>query len=420
VKLLVIAYSFPPIVDAQSIRWAYLTKELINLGLDIDILTIKLPPGFEDEFKIKYPSVYRIFPGPFEYIFYRAKSRIGVNSEGNVNKRRNQIFIAIKKVYRGFRSLLNSLLIPDIRTEWLPFVLWFINKKIDIRKYDVVITSHEPGVDSIAGLYLKRKYPKIKWVADFGDPFVAPYTPKIRRWLDRLLEEKIYKKANKIIFTSEKVKYEIIKQYPKINCEKIYILPQGFDNNFALECNSYTPNNKELTFCFTGTFYKNSRDPSQFVKALSELKHLNFKILLAGRNEIFLEKFEDIKDKVQFFGMLPHRKSLEIQKKTDVLIHITNKYDMQIPGKLYEYFGACRAILCITYNNNDEGAMLVKNLNRGEVVANRKEDIKQVVLKMYNCWKKGDFSKNYDLGLLSVKDFSWQKLAKNMYRIIIH
>jgi hypothetical protein len=42
-RILIIAYSYPPLMEAQSIRWAHLSRELRLRGNEVDVLTIRLP-----------------------------------------------------------------------------------------------------------------------------------------------------------------------------------------------------------------------------------------------------------------------------------------------------------------------------------------------------------------------------------------
>jgi hypothetical protein len=73
-RILLIAYSFPPFQDGQSLRWYYLSKALAGLGIKIDVITIKHPPEDETLWNFhKNIEVYRVYPGPIEFLALRAK-----------------------------------------------------------------------------------------------------------------------------------------------------------------------------------------------------------------------------------------------------------------------------------------------------------------------------------------------------------
>ena len=89
-NLLLIAYSFPPLLDGQSIRWAYLTRELAALGHEIDVLTISCPDTYDDLLYLISPRmrIFRLYPGIIEGTFLKAKS--WVSRPGNRRSRQNE------------------------------------------------------------------------------------------------------------------------------------------------------------------------------------------------------------------------------------------------------------------------------------------------------------------------------------------
>jgi len=84
--------------------------------------------------------------------------------------------------------------------------------------------------------------------------------------------------------------------------------------------------------------------------------------------------------------------------------------------KIYEYFGAQRPILCIKGGDRDLSAELIIRYNKGFVVDNNKEDIKEGIMKLYTLWKKGSLDEGFTLN--SVEDFTWQKSAEQVIRVI--
>ncbi|GIX34498.1 MAG: hypothetical protein KatS3mg126_0277 [Lysobacteraceae bacterium] len=63
-RLLLIAYEFPPIEAAQALRWAYLSRELVHHGHEVHVLTVYLPSMAESRFQTG-AKVHRVFAGPF-------------------------------------------------------------------------------------------------------------------------------------------------------------------------------------------------------------------------------------------------------------------------------------------------------------------------------------------------------------------
>jgi len=66
---------------------------------------------------------------------------------------------------------------------------------------------------------------------------------------------------------------------------------------------------------------------------------------------------------------------LRVQASSDVLVYLGNKLDTQVPGKIFEYMGSRRPILCIIQNKKDPVAKIVRNLGIDEVCFNEPEEI---------------------------------------------
>ena len=73
-KILLIACSFPPLIDAESFGWYYLVNALAELGTKIDVITVKHPLQNKTSLDLhKNVEVFRIYPGPIEFFALRAE-----------------------------------------------------------------------------------------------------------------------------------------------------------------------------------------------------------------------------------------------------------------------------------------------------------------------------------------------------------
>ena len=417
-RILLIAYSYPPLSDAQSIRWYFLSKGLVELGYEIDVLTIDLPKNVGN-FPFEIPNnirQFRSFPGLIEGISFKLKSKIGVDTKNNKNLRKRSSFRLLKGGYWLIRRILNSLLVGGIQTEWLPFALNYL-RKIDLERYDLVITSQEPVVDSLVGLILKYLRPEVPWIADMGDTFSAPYYPNWRRRLDWWFEKLIVNKADRVILTNNYALKDLLNRVGSFDTEKFFILRQGFPRKLLDLSNRKRKKNKIFTLVFTGTFYRDFRNPSELIKALSEV-NFDYKLIIAGRNEGFLKDFEIIKDKVEFLGFVSYSESLKLQQEADVLIHLSNKQSIQVPGKFFEYLGARKPILSIVYTKEDETARLTEELGAGIVCFNSADSIRSAVTKLYNLWKTDTLENFFSVDRKVLEEFTWESNAKKLGRLI--
>jgi len=402
-KVLLIAYAFPPLWEAQSVRWYYLSRELAKAGIKVDVLTVDYPGEAEN-----FPGIriFRTFPGLFSKLIFKVTAHPSLLSS---KVRSSKGFFLLKKIYRFFRRLATYFLLGDLRNEW--FIIGYCKalRMLKTEKYDFLITSHEPMVDAILGLAIKNKT-KIKWIADLADPISANYYPSFWKPILRKIEEKVVKKADVLIVTNDVLK----RKYEKIRgCgDKILVISQGFDLDFFKKQEKRDKNQK-FTLSYTGSFYREFRDPKCLIEALKKL-NFEFELYLAGRLEEFLPSFREINGKVKYLGVLSHKEVLELQANSDVLIYLGNKLEDQVPGKFFEYLGSKRPILCIAQNKGDPIKNIVKTLSVGECCSNEVDEIYKTIKKFYEMWVNNELNLKYCNEEGKIRDFSWQNQTQKL------
>ncbi len=412
-KVLLVAYSYPPIQEAQSFRWYYLSEELAKAGICIDVITIKYAKMNEACINLhKNITCKRIFPGPFEYLSLGIRSSLNLDITPDAKIRKTLWFKLMQQSYVFGRKFTNYFIPGDIRTEWFPFVARYAYKRACTGNYDFLITSQEPPVDSFVGLFVKRKLPCMKWIADIADPLTAVYYPRWRRIIDEFLEYKILTKADAVITTCESIIRHFESKY-KINRKKFHVINQGFDQTLPRKKRK----NNIFTIVYSGTFYKEFRDPINLFNALKELP-IPYKFVILGRNESFLPFMKQLGNKCSFLGFVPHFQTLEYQRNADVLIHLGNKQAEQIPGKFFEYLGSGVPILSIVYNDNDETAHLTRKLGVGLVCRNEKDEIKDALMYLYQAWKEGKVNEFFNPHIKQINNFSWQNSARKLLNLL--
>jgi len=420
-KILLIAYNFPPLISPQSLRWFYLVRELSSLGYDIDVLTVKMPERFKDllESLPDKIAVHRSFPGPFYYLTFKFSIESSNIMRTESPDKTNSIWRVFSGIHFKFYRALYYFLFPDIYAEWFPFAILEGSRLIRKNRYDVVISSSEPRVCHLIGYFLKR-LTGIPWIADYGDPWIYPI-PTLREsgFKKRLLEKSesiILKRVDMISVAAEGIKRLYVERYPFIDIEKIRIIPQGFDPDIFSGIEGEKSDKFRIAYC--GSFYRGLRDPMAFFEAIENIGIDDIEVVIAGR----INEFADILRKrfnkgiIQYRGFIGHKESMSLQKGATVLLHIGNATDVQVPGKIYEYFGAKRPILCIRGGNIDTADDLIERYNKGITVANNKEDISIGIMKLYELWQKNMLNNSFDLE--SVDEFTWRKRAEEMSRII--
>lgn len=428
-KILLIAYEYPPIVSAQALRWFYLANELAEAGVKVDILTTQIRDiwGFQGRV---HPGVrlHRCFPGPFIrcpdwFVKNKAAIKVPDADKQELPERSNLPSGLLSRAYSILRDILNVVIFPDVRSEWFPFAWKMLNRLLKTEPYDLLISSHEPGVDVLLGLAAKQKH-NIPWVVDLSDPLLAPYTPFLRRWLDFYVEGVIINRADHIIVTT-KALMRLLRERHGALTRRFSVVPQGFDKyqrwilpkikpEIKIEGKSVdlSQSNNKFIIVYTGTFYKNFRNPGEFFKALQ--KSHNIHLVIAGEMSPFQAEIADLGDKITVLDKQNHEICLELQRSATLLLNIGNNQSYQIPGKLFEYFGAGRPILHLAGSATDPASEILAQTKRGVVVANKNSDIFPILQKLYQLWEEGVLDRLFDLSPEPVDKFSWESAAQRV------
>ena len=414
-KILIITYSYPPLMEAQSIRWAYLSEELVKKGNEVDVLTIKLPDYYNDGlYLVRDISVCRTYPGPIQSLFFQTKAALRVEDKSYQEKRESATHQFLRRAYDTLRRMMNFILIPDLRTEWFIFGLFKLFHLMNKKQYEVVISSHEPGVDHLLG-FLAKTFFDIQWIGDFSDPMVTFYTPQLRKPIDKRVQEILLRRMDRILVTNRRLKEDFLTQYPFLSKERISVLTQGFDDGLSKDSIGAVPSKKKLRLVYTGTFYRHERDPLELFKALVDLKDMDVEFIVAGRNDEVVsdaKKFGLLGDRVNYLGYLKYADSIRVQHEGDVLVHFGNRCSNQVPGKIYEYLGARKPILAILRDPDDEIKDLVLKLKRGIVIPDESSRIKEAISYLGKLHGEGSLYSSFNLSLEDVDEYSWGSLSK--------
>ena len=392
-RVLLIAYEWPPITAAQSLRWFYLANGLAELGVNVHVLCPSIRPETPFSGALHKDVVeHRVWPGPFvgvlQAVMHRGtkdKASKGLVEPGIKEAKPRLVNGLALRAYVGVRRLLDQLLFPDVRTEWYPFARVALLRLMKQHQFDVVVSSHEPGVDLMLGLLAHRKF-SLAWVVDLADPLLAPYTPKWRRWLDSWFEGMVLKKSTSVILTTPQLVDVLVKRHPAVAAEKFAIVPQG-GAVIKPENGGSRKKVDELHFVFTGNFYHAFRNPIELVKALKKMSSNRIKITIAGNNAAFVALFDGVKG-INFLGPVDHFEALSLQQQADILLNIGNGQSDQLPGKVFEYLVSGKPIFHIRGSNQDPTEPYLRDHSCAFVADNTEASIGMTlerILALYAC-----------------------------------
>jgi len=172
-RVLIITYYWPPSGGAGVQRWLKFSKYLPENGWIPVVYTPENPeyPAIDENLVSEiHPDVEVLKSSIWEpYALYKkftsrkkdAKLGSGFTSEKD----------KISKAEKVSRWVRGNWFIPDARKFWIKPSVRFLDTYLKENSIDAIISTGPPHSMHLIALGIKRKYPKIKWIADFRDPW---------------------------------------------------------------------------------------------------------------------------------------------------------------------------------------------------------------------------------------------------------
>jgi glycosyltransferase involved in cell wall biosynthesis len=346
----------------------------------------------------------------------------GDNFDRNVSE---SFLQKVKRYYISFCSL------PDSERGWV--IPAAVRAVIEIRRgrFDSMLTTSPPHSSHLIGLIVK-KLTNVGWVADFRDPWIdlqhykAPrlrtaITDAIECWL----EQKVMYCADKIITTTEEHRRAIMSRFPAIDESKFIYIPNSIDID-KYHADLMPERFTQFTISYAGTLYLN-RSPEPLFKAICKLitsdrvKPSEIKLKLFGNCELidgkplsYMIKDYGLDAIVEVSGPIPLIDAIQVMQRSHLLLLlVTAVQSVNIPAKIYDYFGSGTKIIAIT----EDGATseLIKATNSG--VCFSPSNIDGIAEYIFNqCMNKNKNHVRNDTQLYTLFDIKMltEKLAREL------
>lgn len=348
-KVLIITYYWPPAGGPGVQRVLKFVKYLPQFGWEPIVLTVKngeypaidhslekdIPKGIK-VYKTKTIEPFRIFK------FLSGKSKKQQIATFILDQQKQSLS---DKIFAWIRS---NLFLPDARIGWFPFAYMKAKKIINSEAINIVFTSSPPHSLQLIGLRLK-KYLKIKWVADFRDPWVDAFweagekrTFYSQNVIDNQ-ERKVFLNADKVITVSPTLQ----KRFEYKFSRKIEFIANGYDEDDIAKIE--IKKSEKIVLRYFGSIAR-SQYPKNLFDFILKYSPDNLKIEFYGNFDQTLHNFSHNIDSNSFmlFNYLPHDKAIFKMLSSDILLLLIpkNRNDI-LTGKLFEYIGCGKPILCI-------------------------------------------------------------------------
>lgn len=389
-KVLILTYYWPPGGGAGVQRWLKFVKYLQDFGWKPVVYT-----ALDGEMPVIDQSLQKDVPKNLTvikthiwepYNFY--KKFIGRKKEDKINAS----FLSENKK-PGFTEKISvwirgNFFIPDARKYWIKPSVKYLEDYIKEFEIDYIISSGPPHSMHLIALGLKQKFPKLKWIADFRDPWThidfyekLMLTSRADKKHHRL-EMLVLKNADCVLSVGKTMSDEFAEMYLKAggkDTKKFKVITNGYDEDDIQK--GAVDKDKKFSIAHIGTLVKD-RNPEALWKVLSKLVKENsdfeqkLQIKLVGKIDIF------VREQIEKYGLLkymkkidylPHSEVIVEQQRSRVLLLLVNNTKNArgiLTGKFFEYLAANVPVMAIGPTDgdlaeimNETGAGLISDFN---------------------------------------------------------
>jgi len=401
-KVLIITYYWPPSGGSGVQRWMYFAKYLSDFGIQPVILTVsekyasyrQVDQNLSAEVEnIKVYKTASFEPLKIYSFLISGNSKKGI-PQGEIKSKKRNLIISVSKFIRG------SLFIPDARKLWNIFAFRKAKKIIIKEEISLVITTGPPHSTHFIGNQLKNRF-KLKWIADFRDPWSDLYYNKdlirTKRAVkkDMRLEKKVLDTADLILTVGFKMKELLAKKSTDIT-DKIHYIYNGYDTVLFDKIKTEKTNDFEISY--VGLLTENSPYKTfvQSIKLFLKKASLDtVKLNFAGNiQQSILEYFKNEIPalRINYSGYVSHEKAVELMKQSNLLISClpeTEQSQILISGKLAEYMATGNPILSFGNLNGESSLMLSKLQFTETCTKDEIEKASDFIFKIYDQYQKG-------------------------------
>lgn len=334
-KVLLISYLLPPVVNPQSILSARVAKYLQMAGHEVTVL------GATDAENLN--------------------STHGVDTSLNFDLRDVRVWRVPDRAQEGVvAGVLKKVVNHERSGYWVSQCVREALHGSGGSQFDVIYSLAYPMASNIVGMRLKQKV-RIPWVAHFSDPgflaFNLRFKSPIRTYLTRSTELSIFRYADGVTFVNQQTLIRNTTFNPAYR-EKCAVIPHLFDPDCFRGKQDSRVDRKTLRLSYIGSLY-GKRNPFNAILALDRAMATVGQGLSNAEFHLYGAIDPDIQTRlekewrlpwVKLYGPIDYDASIQAMFDSDYLILLdwSGEDNLYFPSKLVDYLAACRPIIGIT------------------------------------------------------------------------
>lgn len=409
-RVLIIAFNFPPESGSGSFRPLFFANHLVDMGVDVHVLTARVEDylGRSIDWKlcerchegvgITRCSVHR----PQEWLL-NLRTRIFSSCSGKGGGVRDATAPLHSSATRpgpwqSFKDHVTDLLAtPDPQIGWLPDCLKQGRRIIAQKRPDLIFATGGPWSSLVAGMLLK-KATGVPLVLDFRDPWTSnpgfSRRARLFRGISRRLEAMVVRRCDGIVANTDPLRENFLKKYPFLKRERIVTLTNGFEEYLP---QAARPAGQPFTIVHTGELYL-SRNPVPLLQAVKtvvesgvgKVDELRLQLVggiddSSGKVGALLQS-DTLKKVVTVLPRVAYHEAQRYAMEADLLLLIQPDFPLQVPRKLYEYMALRKPVFCVAEAESATG-MLVSDHGLGTVSGNNLEELVATLSELLCAWR---------------------------------
>ena len=383
-RVLIITYYWPPNGGAGVQRWLKMAKYLPQQGWQPVVYTPENPEIITpDEGLVKeVPAEAEIIKRPISepYSFYKRltgrkadeKVHLGFLNEGKKKSWREDLAVWIR----------GNAFIPDARVWWVKPSVKFLTGYLRDHPVDAIVSTGPPHSMHLIALGLKKKFPKVRWIADWRDPWTNIdfyHQLKLTAWADRKhhrLERDVIANAD----VNVAVGWTMAEELKALGAKRTEVITNGYDPDDVPSPPVALDDAYSLVHVGNMTA---TRDIPQLWPMLAELCRAyddfgsKFKLRFIGPvDHGVLASIEraGLSAKVERIGSVDHVQAMcEMQRARVLLLSVNDTANAKgvLTSKVFEYLAVGRPILAFGPKDGD----IARVLGGGHLLVDRKESL---------------------------------------------
>ncbi|MGZ3933036.1 MAG: glycosyl transferase family 1 [Bacteroidia bacterium] len=373
-KVLILTYYWPPGGGAGVQRWLKFVKYLRDFGWEpivytaengeMPVIDLSLEKDIPENITILKTKIWE--PYSIYKTFIGRKKSDKINAAFLSESKKKSLSESISVWIRG------NFFIPDARRFWIKPSISYLSDYLGKNHVDAIISTGPPHSMHLIAMGLKNKFPNIKWVADFRDPWTnidfyedlmlsAAADKKHHR-----LELKVLDRADLVVSIGRTMS-EDLKAILNRQPEKFITITNGYDEEDVFK--GALEKDKKFSIAHIGSLVK-SRNPLGLWNVLQQLvkEHDAFRdqleIKLVGKVDIHVIESiaqHGLQSFVRKIDYLPHNEVIKEQQRSKVLLLLVNDTKNSksiLTGKFFEYLASGVPVLAIGPEDGDLAGIL--------------------------------------------------------------